>query len=199
MKMNEKTIETLKSLSAVSPSILVREGNVLRTMSPMKSIYAKVKVEDNFTKKFGIYDLSQFIGVYSVFNNPSLNFKDKYLTISDEKRNVNYYYSSEDTFKAAGEKDPPLPSVDASFTLNTNSLSEMIRISNLLKLPEIAFVGDGKNIIIKGYDHKRKEYSDGYEKVGETDQEFTSVFRIENITKIIPGEYKVEEIGRAHV
>ena len=192
MNLNEKTINMFKNFSSVNPSILVREGNVLRSMSPMKTIYAKATVPDNFTKRFAIYDLSQFIGIHSTFEKPSVDFNDKFLTISDNKRDLNFFYAAEETIKVAAEKDPTLPSVDATFNFNTDSLKEVVRAAGILKLPDFAFVGDGQTISVQTLDHKNNSSNVYRERITASDKVFRAIFKVENITKIISGEYTVE-------
>jgi len=192
MNFNEKTINMMKNFSSVNPSLLIREGNVLRSMSPMKTIYAKATVPDNFTKRFAIYDLSQFIGIHSTFENPNVDFTDTYLTISDNKRDLNFYYAAEETIKIAAEKDPALPSVDATFNFNTDSLKEIIRGAGILKLPDIAFVGDGQTISVQAMNHKENSSNVYRERITQSDKVFRAVFKVENLTKIISGEYNVE-------
>jgi len=192
MNLNEKTINMLKNFSSVNPSILVREGNVLRSMSPLKTIYAKATVPDNFTKRFAVYDLSQFIGIHSTFENPSLEFTDTFLTISDSKKDLNFFYAAEETIKVASEKDPALPSVDATFNFNTDSLKEVIRGAGILKLPDIAFVGDGQTISVQAMNHKENSSNVYRERITQSDKVFRAVFKVENLTKIISGEYNVE-------
>ena len=196
MNLNEKTINILKNLSLVNPSILIREGNVLRSMSPLKTIYAKATIPDSFTKRFAIYDLTSFIGIYSTFENPDLEFQDTFLTVSDAKKDLNFFYAAEENIKVASEKDPTLPSVDATFNFSTDSLKEVIRGGGILKLPDIAFVGDGKNITVQAMNHKENSSNVFRERLGESEKIFRAVFKTENLIKIIPGEYKVEVCSR---
>ena len=42
MKISEKTFDVLKNFSTINPSIAVKAGNVLRTVSEQKNILAKV-------------------------------------------------------------------------------------------------------------------------------------------------------------
>ena len=58
MKLSDKTISLLKNFSSINQSILVKEGNKLRTISVMKNILAEATVTEEFSKDFGVYDLS---------------------------------------------------------------------------------------------------------------------------------------------
>ena len=38
MKLSESTVEVLKNFSTINPSLVFKEGNILRTVSPQKNI-----------------------------------------------------------------------------------------------------------------------------------------------------------------
>jgi hypothetical protein len=87
MKLSEQTIETLKYLSTINPSILLKEGDVLSTFSPQKTIYAEVKIEEEIPKEAGIYDLKKFLSVINgLFSDPEIDFHEKYLRIHEDGR-----------------------------------------------------------------------------------------------------------------
>lgn len=92
MKLSENTINILKNYSVINPSLLVKPGNVLSTVSPVKSIFAKATVEENFPSQFAIYELSKFLGVVSLFNEPELDFGEKQMTIISGSQSLNYTY-----------------------------------------------------------------------------------------------------------
>ena len=83
MKLSDKTINLLKNFSSINQSILIKEGNSIRTISVMKNILAEAKVPEEFPKDFGIYDLNQFLNaVSSLHVNPELDFSNnEYLLI----------------------------------------------------------------------------------------------------------------------
>ena len=45
MKITTNTLNILKNFSKINPSILIQEGNTLRTISPNKTIMAKANVD----------------------------------------------------------------------------------------------------------------------------------------------------------
>ena len=63
MKIGQKTITLLKNFSSINQSLYITKGNVIRTMSEMKSVIAEVEVQEMFPRDFGIYNLNQFLGV----------------------------------------------------------------------------------------------------------------------------------------
>jgi len=74
MKLSENTVEVLKNFSTINPSLSFRQGNVLRTVSPQKNILASSVVEETFPVDFAIYELNQFLGLNSIFENGDISF-----------------------------------------------------------------------------------------------------------------------------
>jgi hypothetical protein len=202
MKLDPKTISILNNFSNISPSILFREGNVITTVSPAKTIMAKAVVPNSFDKRFAVYNLSRFIGTVSLFENPSLTFQEKSVNISgDENRSVNYYYADENTIKAAPEKEIVLPSVDIEFKLTDKSLKEVMRGAGVLGLPDIAVVGDGTNVKFQALDSKLSDGDVYSVNVGTTDKNFRLIFKVENFIKIMAADYdvKISSKGISHL
>ena len=61
MNLTDKTLTVLKNFAGINNSILVKEGNQLRTISVAKNILAEAEIEEDFPRQFGIYDLNQFL------------------------------------------------------------------------------------------------------------------------------------------
>ena len=83
MKISTNTLNVLKNFAKINPSIVVQEGNVLKTISPSRTIMAKGTVDTTFDKKFAIYNLDRFISTVSLFNDPELKFGEKSVEIYD--------------------------------------------------------------------------------------------------------------------
>ena len=119
MKIDANTIQILKNFAKINPSIIVPEGNVIRTISPSRTIVAKAVTETTFDKRFAIYNLDRFIATLSLFNEPELDFGDRAVTISNGSKKTHYTYADESTVKTA-QSDVKLPSVDVSFMLTND-------------------------------------------------------------------------------
>lgn len=190
MKIDTDTVNVLKNFAKINPSIVVTEGNVLKTISPTKTIMAKAKVKTEFAKRFAIYNLDRFISIVSTFTDPEFKFGDKSVDISDNNKRQHYVYADENTVTKAPEKEINLPSVDVSFKLTNDALRDVEKAAGILGLPEIVVFGDGKNIKLQAEDTKNPS-GDVYSIViGDTDKAFKAIFKAENI-KIIPGDYDV--------
>lgn len=190
MKISTNTVNVLKNFAKINPSIVVQEGNVLKTISPSKTIMARAKVETDFATRFAIYNLDRFISTVSLFTDPELKFGDKSVEIFDGNKRTQYTYADESTITKAPDKEINLPSVDVSFLLTNDHLKDVEKAAGVLGLPEIVVFGDGKNIFLQAEDSKNPS-GDVYSiNIGDTDKTFKAIFKAENI-KIIPGEYQI--------
>jgi hypothetical protein len=192
MNFDPHTINVLKNFSTINPSILINKGDMLKTISPTKSIFAKAKMKQTFDHQISIYDLSNFLSALSMFETPTLNIEsDKFATISsdNDSRGINYYFADPRTIITPPEGDIKLNDYEVKFSLKNKSITDVVKAIGILNLPEIAIVGDGSNITIQAVDSK-KNGSNYYDIVGQTDKKFTAYFKAENI-KIIPADYEV--------
>jgi hypothetical protein len=195
MKIDANTISVLKNFAKINPSIVIQEGNTLKTISPSKTIMAKANVPTQFGQRFAIYNLDRFISTLSLFNEPELKFSEKFVDIGDNNKSTHYTYADESTITKVPEKEITLPSVDVSFRLTNDNLKDVEKASGVLQLPEIVVSGDGSKVYLQAADTKNPSGDIYSIAIGETDKTFKAIFKSENI-KIIPGDYDVSICSR---
>ena len=93
MKLSENTVNVLKNFSNINQNILVKEGDTLHTMSTMKNIIGRAKIEESFDRQFGIYDLNEFLGVMSLSKDADLVFDESFVQVKNGKSRVKYFFS----------------------------------------------------------------------------------------------------------
>ena len=199
MKLSQNTITVLKSFSSINPSIIFKPGNVIRTISPSKTIFATATVDEEFETSFAIYELSKFLSVLSLFTDPELIINENFATIKSGQKKVNYTFASSSVIVAPPSKNIELPTIDAEFELTEDALKDVLKGASILKLPEIAFVGDGSKVTVQAIDQKNAS-GDNYQiDVGETGNTFKAIFKQENIN-FLPGTYnvKISKKGISH-
>ena len=192
MKLSEKTLITLKNFAGINNSILVKQGNKLRTISVAKNILAEAEIQEDFPRDFAIYDLNQFLNIISTYTNPDLDFKNEnYLSYRDgDKRRGKYFYADPNVIIAPPDKDIQLPTRDVCFTLDASTLSGVLKAAAVYQVPDLSVIGENEVVKLVVRD-KKNDTSHGDEFiVGETDENFVFNFKVENI-KIIPGSYDV--------
>lgn len=192
MKISSETLNILKNFSSINSSLVVKKGNILRTISPAKNILAKFQSAESFENDFAVYDLNEFLGGLSLFKDPDFDFSDSsYLQIKSGKSKVKYFFSDPSVITAPPEKDIELPTVDVEFTLTEEVLSSLLRASSVYQLPDLSLVGeDGDmNLVVRT---KNNDTSNNFSvKVGDTENTFCFNFKVENL-KIMPGVYNVQ-------
>jgi len=190
MKLSDKTIQILKNFATINQSILVRPGNVLRTLTPLKTVFAQAEVTETFEQEFAIYELPRFLGTISLFSDPEFTFQEKYVTISSGKQRVNYTYADASMIATPPSKNINFPDTEVEFTITAEQLSTISKAGAVLQMPEIAVVGEDGVISIRAVDSKNSTADVFSLDVGECDKDFRVVFRPENM-KLIPADYKV--------
>jgi len=191
MKLSEKTLNILKNFSSINQSILVKQGNQLRTISVAKNILAEAEIKEEFPRDFAIYDLNQFLNGLSLHQDPEMDFSpDSYLSIREGKRRVKYFYADPNVIISPPEKAIQLPSKDVCFQLDSITLEKLLKAAAVYQLPDLCAVGEAGVIKLVVRDKKNETSNEFAIVVGETDKDFTFNFKVENI-KIIPGAYEV--------
>ena len=191
MNLSDNTLGILKNFAGINNSILVKKGNQLRTISVAKNILAEAEIPEDFPRDVAIYDLNQFLNGLSLHQDPDLDFSEEtHLTIREGRRKVKYFFADPQVIIAPPEKEISLPSQDACFQLDSNSLEKLLKAAAVYQLPDLAVVG-GNGVVKLIVRDKKNDTSNEYAvTVGETDKSFTFNFKVENI-RIIPGSYDV--------
>lgn len=169
---------------------MIKSGSKLSSISAAKSVYASAKVSETFPQEFGIYDLNEFLGALTLFNDPDINFEDKYLSITEGTRKIKYY-GADASVLTAPSKDIKVPPADVEFTLSSDEVNLIMKTSGVLRAQDVTISGDGKQIKVLVGD-KKNVTSNSYEMVvGSTESKFVAHMKVDNL-KFIPGDYKVE-------
>ena len=157
----------------------------------MKNILAEVEVEEEFERDFGIYDLNQFLNAMSLYQNPQLKFENSsYVGISEGNARSKYFFADPAVIVTPPDKSITLPSEDVCFELNTQQLDKLLKAAAVYQVPDLSVVGEAGVVKLVVRDKKNDTSNEYSVIVGETSDEFTLNFKVENI-KILPGSYEV--------
>lgn len=187
MKLSKQTIDVLRNFNSINQGILFRKGNVIRTMSVMKNIFATAIVADDFPREFAVYDLGEFLSTVSLFSDPELQFKDEYFIISEDGTKVKYFYSNPSVVVSPPDKKIVMPEADASFVLTKTQLDQILKASAVMKLKDFAVTEKGLKVF------NRNSVGNQYTietTVTSGEESFEYVLKVENL-KLIPAEYEV--------
>jgi len=192
MRLSKETLSILKNFSAINSNILIKPGNVIRTMSSGKNIYAEATVQEDFDTDIPIWDLNKFLGVVSLFPNPDLEFCDTHVDISNGKSSVRYYYS-EPSLLTVPNRELKMPDVAVSFDLDEHNLNEILKASSILQVSDMKIVGENGvlKIIV---DDSKNDTSNSFSILLDenyTGSDYEGTFNVSEI-KFLPGSYRVE-------
>jgi hypothetical protein len=190
MKLDPKTLAVLKNFTTIQQGILIREGDVLSTVSSTKTIACRAKVPDTFPCEAAIYNLAKLLNVLSLFEEPDLEFKEDYLFIRSGNSTIRYKYCEPKYVMAGPMKDFPMPSADIQFELTDSTMTQLTRATAVLSAPDFALVGEDGTMTLRTINFKDQSGDMFSVDVGTTTKNFTVIFKPEQL-KLLPRTYQV--------
>ena len=192
--LSSQTLNVLKNFSTINSSILIREGNQLKTISVGENSIAQYTCQETFPQTFGIYDLNQFLSGLTLFNDPVLEFAgDEYVTIRSKGQSAKYYFSNpEITLKSAPDKNVKFPDTDIEFSISQEQISSLHKASSVYGIPDLSFASNGDSICLSVGDRENETGNIFSVEVPGTSTGNYSVFmKMENV-RLLPGDYTVK-------
>ena len=187
MNLKKSTIEVLRNFNGINQGILFREGNTIRTMSVMRTIFASAKVEDTFPKEFAIYDLGEFLSTISLFDTPDIQFKDEFFIVAEGTSKVKYFYSNPNVVVSPPEKNVAMPDADVTFNISRMQIDQLLKASAVMKLKDFAVTDGGVKVFNRN--SVGNQYTIDLEmETSVTNFEYT--IKVDNL-KFIPADYAV--------
>lgn len=190
MKLSNETLTLLKNYSTINPSVLFKQGNLLSTISPQRSIFAKATVAEEFPRQFAIAELNKFLGVLSMFKDPDLVFHDNYLEVCSGSKKVKYTYADVSAIITPPEKELKFPDPEVEFDLKADDLNAVVKALSVLSLPELAITGTGTDVEIQAISSKNSTADSYSQAVASSDKKFRAILKTENL-KFLGRDYNV--------
>ena len=193
MKLSEDTVNVLKNFSSINQSLQFKAGSLLKTISPLKTIFVEATVGENFPKEFALYDLNKLLAKVSLYKDAHLSFDDDKLNISTENKKKSDYikYCSSKVIVVPPEKTINIGTPDCSFSLSREDLEWMKRSAGISGSPNFVFESDGESIQFLATDVKDDSADQSKIEIGTGDvTKFKVVMKVENF-KLMDGSYDV--------
>ena len=146
MKLSKRTQAILKNFAGINQSIVIKPGNTLQTISNVKDVFAKATIEEEFTTSVAIYDVNEFLGVLSLFEDPDLEFADRSVTITEGKASQTYYYADASVITQPPEKGVTLPSVEVNGKLTREQTQTLIKAAGLNDATSLTFTNGNAKV-----------------------------------------------------
>lgn len=196
MKLSSDTQSTLKNFASINSNLVVQEGNTIRTISEAKNILAKASVSEQFTTSFGVYDLNEFLGVMSMFDDPEVNINDDaaFAQIKQDRRSVKYFFS-DPSILTTPAKDIELPSSEVTFSLSQDDMNSVRKAASTLGVSDLVVTGEeggtGLTLLVTDVkDPTSNSFNVDIDECTRPSEPFKFVFNIANF-KFVSGDYHV--------
>ena len=192
MNISNDTLKVLKNFATINPNIVVKPGQRLATIADAKNILASATIVEDFPQEFGIYDLNEFLSVYGLIDDASLDFKDNSVSIDNATSNINYYFS-EPEILTSPEKEITMPDPEFQIDLSLETLNQLRKASAVLGHTELAIIGDNGTITASLFDSKdntSNTYGCALDEGNACTNEFEFVVNMANL-KLLEGDYSV--------
>ena len=193
MQLSKSTVEVLRNFSDINPSILITPGNRLVSFANDGGVLANAEVEDEFTSRFGIYDLNSFLSLTSLIDDPVLDTanSDKYVTISGNGTKYKFFVAKESLLRIPPKTELELPSEDIKFSLDDGSLKRVLRAAAVLSLDTVCFYSSDNGLYFGASDPKQQDSDSFSVRLDDyKGPEFKLFVSISKLT-LLPGNYDI--------
>lgn len=151
MKLTPDIIQVLKTFSDINPNILLEPNQVIRTVSPNKTVLAEYTPSSPISITMGIFDLPKFLSVCRMLgDSPEVVIDPKNphnAKIRGDSGTVNYRLSPENMLTITKKSVKAFPAF-ASFNLDKKELDAIRNASSVLKASTVSFSSDGQGIVV---------------------------------------------------
>ena len=198
MNLSNETVSVLKNFATINQNLVIKAGSSISTMSAMKNIVASAEVKEVFPTEFAIYDLNEFLAALSLFEKPSLDFKNDFVVITEDgstSKTLKYWYS-DPSVVTTPTKEITMPECEVNFSFEDNLLSNVQKAAAIIGVPDMVLEGMDDGIaLLKVTDKKNATANDYAVKVDINNEDGKNLpykfwFKVENL-KLLSGTYDV--------
>ena len=192
MKLSDNTVSVLKNFSTINQSLQFKNGKVLKTISPLKTIFVEATVDEEFSKTFALFDLNKLLAKISLYKEAHLGFEEDRLVIATEDKKKSDYikYCSTQVIVTPPDREITLENPDCEFSLSQEDLEWMRRSAGISGSPNFIFESDGSTITFMAADLKDDAADQSKIEIGTSDKKFRVAMKVENF-KMMDGSYDV--------
>ena len=189
MQVSNETIHILKNFASINNNILIRQGDIISTITNAKNIFARAQVSEHFPKEVAIYDLNSLLALLTIKENQEVEFGEKALTISKDSGKFEYFYSSPDVVKGAPDKTIEVDSF-YTFKLTAEDVAMLNKAASITSAPNLSVTCKDNAVTLTIGDRKNQSANNFKKIIGTGLENFDVFMAVENF-KIIPDAYEV--------
>ena len=179
----------MKNFASINNNILIREGDIVATITGAKNIFARAQIAESFPKEVAIYDLNSLLALLTLKENQEVEFGDKALTISKDSGKFEYFYSSPDVVKGAPDKTIEVDDF-YKFKLTAEDVGMINKAAAITSAPNLSVTCKNQTVTLTIGDRKNQSANNFKRVIGTGFDDFDVFMAVENF-KIIPDAYEV--------
>jgi hypothetical protein len=192
IKLSTQTIDILKNFSGINSNLVVKAGEPLSTISEAKNIMAIANISESFETGFGIYDLNEFISMFSLMQDPELEFSADSVVFKSGKTKATYRFADESILTSPKNKIN-MPNADLSVSITSDVLTQVRKAAGVLGHSTMSIRGNDGVVTLSVVDPKNSvanTFSVTLDEDNAQKGSFDLQFLIANL-KLLQGDYTV--------
>lgn len=194
LKLTTQTLDVLKNFATINSNIIIKAGSTLATIAEAKNVMATATVTEVFPSTFGIYDLNEFLSAFSLVDDPTLNFTNDSVLISDQHciDSIKYRFANE-AILTSPTKAISMPPAALTINISAAMLQKIRKGAGALGHTVLAIEGENGKIsavICDSKDTSAHTYTVVLDEHNSLKVPFSFQFLIANL-KLLSGDYVV--------
>lgn len=177
MKLTETTILLLKNFARFNPHIVIEEGNIIRTCSDKKTVLVRAVVDDEFEHELVLGDITEFLKVYDLFDEPELTIDGDVILLTDVSGASQEYYMSDKEELIFELRDVKKPLGEVNIELPYALLDRALKAAAVNGVEDIAVVAENGQVFLKALDKENPKKIFSVLLSSEDMGEFTAYFK----------------------
>jgi hypothetical protein len=191
-KLSSQTIDILKNFSGINSNLVVKAGEPLSTISEAKNIMAIADITEQFSADFGIYDLNEFISMFSLLQDPDLEFTNDSVQFKSGRTRASYRFADQSILTSPKNKIN-MPQSDLTVNITSELLTQVRKAAGVLGHSIVSLKGEDGTVTLSVVDPKNSSANTFSVVLDENNSQhgsFDLQFLINNL-KVLPGDYEV--------
>ena len=193
IKLSSQTLDILKNFAGINSNLVIKSGEPLATISEAKNIMAIANIPEQFNSNFGIYDLNEFISMFSLMSDPELSVSENSIIFKSGRSKACYRFADESILTSPKSKIT-MPQTDLTVDISAEMLAQIRKAAGVLGHSILSISGENGVITLNIIDPKNSSANSFSLVIDENNAQketFDLQFMIANL-KVIPGDYAVD-------
>ena len=139
MRLSDTTTKVLKNFASINPSILLNEGQTIRTISPQKNVMAQAVTDEPITDSMCLYDINQLLNIAESIDDCVINVNASKAILSNPQntQNSTVFFADPSVIVTPPEKNINVKNEQFTFNLSDKELVKILRMASLCNAEEL--------------------------------------------------------------